>query len=306
VQGLSGIMVRHSLTVLGLHVPANASVVELHRLVVAYVVGGQLSEGQAYELVLDGLEANNKRAYLYTIDPAALRDWDAGAAPPAGSRVVRSRADVRPRASAGQGVVQYEWADERRIRVCIAEAQTFVRTDRRELVVRAEQVQRFVVVDADRTTGAVTLLMDPHAHQSLHGGAVAYKRHYEGRMASILGATPEPLPLQRALGRLEDAHLIDIVHSRAETEHGRMALTGGTQADIRKHPQYPQFRASRVNHDEDEFVWLPQPVPAREGATLPLRPLKTHITALAGEVRFALDAIACEVDYVLGQLRSHS
>lgn len=299
---LSGVMMRHSLGLLGLKVPAVASVPEIARCVVAHVEEGGLTEPQAHELVLDCLEHSNKRAYLFTADVRALRDWE-----PADARdVVRSRTDVRIKPTLTNERLQYIWADDDRIRICLTEGHTYYERDIATLKLIPRLKQKVIVIDADRRTGAVTLLMDPPGPYHEHGGPLGYKRHFEGRMAALLGTTPEPLPLSRALTRLEDQNLIEIAHSRVETPYGRMALTGGLRADIRQHPQFAELRSSRINYDEDEYIWTPQPADNPWELTIPVRPLKTHITALAGEVRFALHALAIEVRYVLGQLRAHA
>lgn len=301
LQPLSGIMMRQSLALRGLTLPAVLAVPQIARHVVYHVEEEHISLNDARELILDCREHSNKRVYLYRADPSELQQWR----PPEGAPVVAARCDVTLADSPEQRL-QYVYVEGSRARVVMSEGHTTYDRDVAALSLIPRVEQKLIVIDADLATGDVALMMDPPGQYNPHGTRIRYKGYYEQRMGDILGAAATPVALGSALDHLEDQQLLEIHHSRAETTDGLIALTGRTTGDVRQHAEFAQLRARRVARDEDEFVWLPQPAQSAGGLTIPLRPLKTYITARAGEVRFALHAMRCEIEYVLDKLRTNS
>lgn len=301
LQQLSGIMMRQALTLRGLKLPSVLSVAEIARHVVFHVEEERLSVGNAHEIILDSREHSNKRVYLYRGNPRDLTAW----LPPEAAPVVATRTDLFLRQGAAQHF-QYVYVDGHEVRIVMSEGHTSYDRDLATLSLVPRTEQKIIVIAANLATGHVALMMDPPGQYNPHGTRLQYKGFYEARMQELLGVALPELSLGRALDRLEDQHLVEIHHSRAETTDGLMALTGRTTGDVRRHAQFAELRAGRVARDEDEFVWLPQPADGTDGTTLPLRPLKTYITARAGEVRFALHAMRTEIEYVLDQLRRNA
>jgi hypothetical protein len=301
LQAQSGIMMRHSMGLRGLQVPQTASVPDIARYLVAYVAEGELPLSEARQIALDCREYSNKRAYLYTVPPADLTRWSAP--PELSTRVVDEVDDIRIASNVAERV-QYIRSDRHSLRILFTETHTYYEQDIGTLQLIPRSVLKFIVVDANKRTGALTLLMDGPSSRNPHGSALKYKTHYEMRMQELLQTVAEPMRLGDSLTRLEDQQLLQIQHVRVETEGGLIAITGRNVPDVREHPQYEGLRAARVQHDEADYLWFPRPHNNPGGLTIPVRPLKTRIHAIAGEVRFALHALRMETDYVLDKLRT--
>jgi hypothetical protein len=300
LQSQSGIMMRNSLALRGFRVPQAASVADIARYIIAHVADGDLSEADGREIAFNCREYSNKRAYLYTIDPAVLAAWSVPAM--ARDRVVTDFGQATI-TSAQSERIQYVLQGHGHIRILLTETHKHYAEDLATLRMIQHDVLKYIIVDANLQSGAVTLFMDAPGRKHVHSTAVGYKNHYETRAQELLGGTLVPLSLEAALTRLENEQLLDIPHARVAINGGLFALTARGGPDIRGLPEYAGLKSSRVLHDEAEYVWRPLPAENSGGLTIPVRPLKTFIHARAGEVRFALHSLPVETEYVLSHLR---
>jgi hypothetical protein len=303
LDDVSGVVIKHSLMYKGLDVPAAASVPELRRLAIAYVEDGKLTDGDVQAMILDGREYSSKRAILFRTDPKALATWE----PPEPAAVVAHRHEGRLKISNGPERLCYICRAGSRIRAVFTEQHLIQFVDFDAGQFERVPVQKVIVLEADTATGFVTVLLDAPGKRHPHGRTqTAYFSYWIDRAAAFFQVVLERFPLVTALGQLEKQKRIKIPYTLARTAHGKIALTGIETDDVRDLPEFANLQSKRIAHDQDEYTWLPQPAILPNPVGIPLRDVKTDIDMGSGEIRFMQHALACEVEYVLGQLQTHA
>jgi hypothetical protein len=310
LRGGNGVMTKRFLESRGVARGANDNIEQLADRVEKYFVSGRLTEVDLRDLLRELLEYGAKRVHLMLADQKRLR---AVRASMFGDALIQSLDEGRVAARPAAPRFNYALVESGRLRFCYSETHQWVTLDRKTRRALTVSGTRVIVIEADTTTGLVTIALDSPGTENPHGPtASSYFDHYIGTIApQMLGTTPVPLELYGQLRTmLADSYraLVRPAVLGAQDSIGvRVQLAGSAHADLRDSPSF-QLQQGEIRLPERiRFTWLSEgedtTLPAVRAGTTLIRDVTTDIFASPAVVRFEKHTLSHEFAYVIRQIR---
>lgn len=291
---------------------AGDAIDELAERIVRYLDDGQLTREAVLQMHRELLESGDKRVYAMRTDPAKLRRVRASEF---GGLAISSLDGAQVRRTPTRPHLNYALVSDGRLRFSFSETHTHWRpvAEPRGWSQRVET--NVIVIDADTSTGFVTVAFDAPGDEHPHGSSdgVYYDHYISVEAPALLGAELEPLEWGEKLRAIEHDRYRGIVRYAGTGGVGACGTTmryvPSGAADLRDSAAYQHARADIAVRKSARLIWsatTPRPDDlgeVRAGNAL-LRDVKTELFASPAVIRFSKHTLSHEMAYVLQTTQS--
>lgn len=306
----NGTMVKRFLEAHGAPRGAGDSIAELAERIANYRSDERLSEAALEQLFREVIEFGEKRFYMFRGDAAQMRRVRSEHFGGRGVTALRGvRIQRRPTAPA----LNYALVTEAHIRLNFTETHSFVRAVRATRGWTSTDKTRAVVIDADLSTGVVSIAFDtPGEHDHGENASSFFDYYIENEAPALLNTQLVPLEYFNLLRTLEHERHRNLIRSGAvrglDDQGMGMDFRPQGVADLRDYENFQGNRAKLALRKSARVIWkatAPKPTlpDVREGKAL-LREVSTEIFGSPGLIRFGRHTLSHEVEYVLQNIRS--
>jgi len=298
-----GVLWKRYLKWLGLPSGVNDKVEDIPSRLVEYVQDGRLALADLRAAFIEFDEYSDKTVILFKADPSALAQLDVGQF----QKLIASTADATIAKPLDNPQLNYTLFEPPLIRLSWIELHHG--WDLRGPVPVAVDQPKIVVLEADTTTGYVSLALDRPGRRHVHGTSsnADYFAFYTQLAADKLNTPLVPIPLYKALKSLEPmTDLVVIKQLRPKGMEGRMILTSDVP-DVRQMAWYAMVKNDPALREQARYHWQESPDGAQSPRACALfRDVPTEIVARTGMIKFTQHTLAHEMEYVLGHVRAHT